>query len=266
MREYGQIQCAFWADPDTQSLSDQAKLLATYLLTGSHSNGIGCYRLPYGYVQADFGWTNQTVSKAFAELFEIGFCKRCEVADFVLIPKFLYWNPISNGNVAKARQREFESVPKKSLIHKDLAVAMIGFGQHFTEGFERVLKGYAEQDPTLPNPDPTPKESPDGDSSPESDDGPVNCPAEKIVEVYHEVLPELPKVKILDNGRRQKLRTRWRESPKHQDLDFWQAYFGAVRKSGFLMGEKKDWRADFDFLMRPQSFRKVIEGSYEDAG
>jgi len=73
MRTYGQIQCSFWSDPDFADLSDQAKLLATYLLTGTHSNGLGCYRLPNEYVIADLGWDSGyriegvcgTVSKGF---------------------------------------------------------------------------------------------------------------------------------------------------------------------------------------------------------
>jgi hypothetical protein len=166
MREYGQVQCSFWADSDIQSLSDQGKLLAAYLLTGPHSNGIGCYRLPYGYVQADFGWDAETVSKGFAELFEIGFCKRCESTDFVLIPKFIKWNPVANPNVAKSRQKEFEAIPKKASIYNELSHCLLAFGNHWANGFETLLKGYAEQDPdptrnqTRPGKDPTRKNAP----------------------------------------------------------------------------------------------------------
>lgn len=163
MREYGQIQCSFWTDPDIQSLSDQAKALACYLLTGPHSNGLGCYRLPDGYIVADFGWSSETVSKAFGELFAIGFAKRCERTQFVLLPKFLKWNPISNGNVATARIKEFETVPKKSDVFADLCSSLKRYGKHFPEGFENGFetpsKGYGKQEPTLPNPNKPRKES-----------------------------------------------------------------------------------------------------------
>lgn len=161
MREYGQIQCSFWTDPDIQSVSDQAKALACYLLTGPHSNGLGCYRLPDGYIQADFGWSAQTVSKAFGELFQIDFCERCESTYFVLIPKYLKWNPISNGNVASAREKEFRSVPSKASIYQRLAVNILEYGKHLQEGFknrlETLSEGYGKQDPTRP--DPTQKET-----------------------------------------------------------------------------------------------------------
>lgn len=152
MREYGQVQCAFWSDPDIASLSDDGRLLAIYLLTCSHSNGLGCYRLPDGYVQADLGWVPERVSKAFQELFEIGFSKRCKRSFFVLIPKFLKWNPIQNGNVAKARINEFRLVSENTEIFNELVAALLKYGNHWPKDFETLLKGYGKQDPIQPEP------------------------------------------------------------------------------------------------------------------
>ena len=61
MRIYGAVQVCFWANAETQYLSDQGKLLAIYLLTGPHSNMIGCFRLPDGYITEDLRWPNQSV-------------------------------------------------------------------------------------------------------------------------------------------------------------------------------------------------------------
>ena len=68
MREYGIIHTAYWSSIDVQAMTDTGKLLGAYLLTGPHSNGIGAYRLPDGYVMADLGWTTETLAKGFAEL------------------------------------------------------------------------------------------------------------------------------------------------------------------------------------------------------
>lgn len=48
MREYGSVQTQFWPDLALQNLSTHAKLLAVYLLTGPHTNMLGCFRLPTG--------------------------------------------------------------------------------------------------------------------------------------------------------------------------------------------------------------------------
>lgn len=156
MREYGQIQTCFWSNYDIQQLSDQAKLLATYLMTGPHSNGLGCYRLPDGYVQDDLIWPSETVSKRFGELFQIGFSKRCERTKFVFIPKFLFWNPIANPNVAKSRIKEFETVSKNFTYYRELCESIKQFGNHLPNGFinriETVCRTVSKQNPTLSNP------------------------------------------------------------------------------------------------------------------
>lgn len=157
MREYGQVQSAFWQSPDAQSWSDTGKLLALYLLTGPHANGVGCYRLPDGYVMADLGWSQERVSKGFDELSAKGFANRFD--GVVFIPNFLRWNRIANGNIAKARFAEFEALPKG--IAKSLAArAMLEFCTFLEPAHERVLEtvcetlpeGYANQNPTQPNP------------------------------------------------------------------------------------------------------------------
>ena len=56
MRDYGKVQSSFWTSADTCKLSDDGKLLSLYLLTGPHSNILGCFRLPIGYVSDDLGW------------------------------------------------------------------------------------------------------------------------------------------------------------------------------------------------------------------
>ena len=171
LREYGQIQSGYWTDPDIQSLSSDARLLGAYLLTGPHSNGLGCFRLPNGYVEEDLGWSPERVGKGFGELFEIGFSTRCGITGFVLIPKFIRWNPISNGNVAKARRKEFNLVPKKASIYSDLCLSLLEHGKYFGEQFETLLqtlaKPYTKQDP---DPDPT-QNLPRKDPEPENNKG-----------------------------------------------------------------------------------------------
>ena len=55
-RDYGQIQSAFWTHPKIRSVGPDAKLIAAYLLTSPHTNGLGCFYLPLGYVATDLGY------------------------------------------------------------------------------------------------------------------------------------------------------------------------------------------------------------------
>jgi hypothetical protein len=141
MREYGQIQCAFWQSQDAQQWTDAGKLLAAYLMTGPHSNGLGCYRCPDGYVMADLGWTQERVSEGFAELSRSGFAYRFE--GVVFIPGFLRWNKVANGNVAAARMAEFEALPKGEAKAR-VAGAIINYVKHLGNDYRTVLQTVSE--------------------------------------------------------------------------------------------------------------------------
>jgi len=88
------------------------------------------------------------------------------------------------------------------------------------------------------------------------------CPHQKIIDVYHKSLPELPPVKIWSDERKKQLRARWRMGAKYQTVEYWQSYFGYVRESPFLMGEKNGFTADLEWLVKKSNFIKVIEGKY----
>lgn len=101
------------------------------------------------------------------------------------------------------------------------------------------------------------------------------CPHQAIVDAYHEILPELPRVKIWEGQRKSHLQARWRETysrglyaTQADGLDYWRRYFRYVRKLDWLMGrctgrDGRSFRADLAWLVRPENFAKVVEGKYE---
>lgn len=96
-----------------------------------------------------------------------------------------------------------------------------------------------------------------------------DCPQQTIVDAYHEILPMLPRMRIWDDECQKFLRTRWREDPKRQTIDWWRQYFTYIRdRCPWLTGqvESRDGRAfyaDLEWLVRPKNFRKVVRGNYE---
>ena len=88
------------------------------------------------------------------------------------------------------------------------------------------------------------------------------CPHQEIISLYHEVLPELPPVKLWTPQRQAILRQRWVESPERQCMEWWREYFKKIRGSPFLMGKEKDFRADLEWIIRPKNMPKIIEGRY----
>ena len=102
------------------------------------------------------------------------------------------------------------------------------------------------------------------------------CPYDRIVTLYHEILPELPRVATLTSKRRSWITARWRSvcttekvASQADGLDLFRGYFSLVRKSPFLMGMKqpgkghsRTFKADLEWLMNESNFTKVVEGKY----
>lgn len=104
------------------------------------------------------------------------------------------------------------------------------------------------------------------------------CPVQKVVDLYHEVLPELPKVRLLNDGRRRSIQKLWkwvltskktdktaRATNAEEALAWIQQYFTIARGNDFLMGrtprtgEHVNWQCDLDFLLTDRGMKHVIE-------
>jgi hypothetical protein len=90
------------------------------------------------------------------------------------------------------------------------------------------------------------------------------CPHKEIVNIYHETLPSLTTVKEWTDQRQELLRTRWKEKPERQTVEWWKSFFEFVSKSDFLMGRVNKFKADLEWLVHPKNFVRVIEGKYHD--
>ena len=95
---------------------------------------------------------------------------------------------------------------------------------------------------------------------------------DQVVDLYHAMLPDLPRVAVRAAHRRTAFSNRAEKPvvlPNGKTLDpstltFWTNFFETVSRSDFLMGRAKSWHADFDFLISPRGFTGVIEGKYEN--
>ena len=88
------------------------------------------------------------------------------------------------------------------------------------------------------------------------------CPHLEIIKLYHEILPELQGViasRWVGSSRATNLQARWREDERHQDLEFWKAYFIGIRKSDWHMGRDGGWKADLGWLVNRTNFDKRVE-------
>lgn len=106
----------------------------------------------------------------------------------------------------------------------------------------------------------------------------VPCPYEKIIEQYHDKLPELPRVVIVSESRQRAMRKTWawalsstmsngkrRAETADQAVAWFGVYFERASHNDFLMGrttrsqEHAGWTCDFDFLLTERGMKHVIE-------
>lgn len=110
------------------------------------------------------------------------------------------------------------------------------------------------------------------------------CQAQAVIDVYHEVLPEMPKCRLHTQERIRAIQKAWtwvltstrddgsrRAETEEQALEWFRAYFEHARGNDFLMnrlprkGEHANWRCDFDFLLTDRGMKHVIEKTESSA-
>lgn len=89
-----------------------------------------------------------------------------------------------------------------------------------------------------------------------------DCPHQQIRDIYHEVLPECPRVNAMD-AIMPNLRTRWREKDAHQSLEFWRWYFGRCRDTFWFSGRNDRSPPGLMTMVRKKNFYGVINGDYD---
>ena len=110
------------------------------------------------------------------------------------------------------------------------------------------------------------------------------CPPAKVVDLYHEILPELPSVRLMTVARKKAISGFWKfvltskrsdGTPRATDaetaLAWIRAYFERARANDFLMGRgakapgHEGWTCSIDFLMSEKGRIQVIEKTKDAA-
>ena len=112
------------------------------------------------------------------------------------------------------------------------------------------------------------------------------CPFDEIVSVYHEVLPELPGVRVMKPGgpRHKAIQALWtwvltsersggarRATTSEEGISWLRNYFDRARSSDWIMGRTargaghENWEADIDYLCSENGMKRVIEKTKDTA-
>lgn len=94
-----------------------------------------------------------------------------------------------------------------------------------------------------------------------------HCPQQAIIDRYHRILPMGRQVRIWTSAREAKLRGRWREDAKRQNLEWWERLFSYIGESDFLTGKthtpgRQPFELDLEWIITPANLVKIVEGKY----
>lgn len=82
----------------------------------------------------------------------------------------------------------------------------------------------------------------------------------ETLELFHSVCNDLPKVKKITEKRKKSID----KIIKEHSLEVLQDVFTKVSKSDFLNGKKTNWIANFDWILIPNNFVKILEDNYKN--
>ena len=295
MARYRKIDPRIWNDAKFSSLSNDAKLLFLYLLTSPQTQMIGAVPMRAESVAAELGFDTKRYGIRYQELYKLGIAEYDD-RGLYWVKNFLKYNSPDNPKVVISWRECLDFLPECPLLKKliDSAKAhCISRGEQYVEAFQKgignsmaygIRNGMSykeqeqeqEQEISIPSKDgivetsvsvPQPSES----EKVEKTTNGIDCPYQKIVADYNEILgPFLGKCQKLTPTRQRNVQARWRDCMKDGDfqtqedgLAYFRRYFEYIKTCDFLMGNNnREWRADFDWIFKQQNYTKICEGKY----
>lgn len=98
---------------------------------------------------------------------------------------------------------------------------------------------------------------------------PTKCPVSEIIESYKRNAPSLVQPRLVPESVKKTISARWRESEKHQSIEFWDKFFAHCEATDFLAGRaepskpgQKPFRGSIEWVVNPSNFAKIINGNY----
>jgi hypothetical protein len=199
------------------------------------------------------------VDRAIQELMDAGYIEI--VGDEVVIPKYERWQETAK-RVNEKRRRTAERVRKHRTDEESNAV---------TDSVTDSVTGAATDAKRTPLPlvqsteyreESTEKRVQTTEEELSSASAAGEPDISGFVDDFHRLCPSLPAVRKFEKPR-QKRALRLVKELGYQGV---LAFFGRVEASDFLTGRAGKWKADFDWILKPEHVNRILEGSYDNRG
>lgn len=137
MSYYRRVDCRLWGDAKFRRLSEPARHLWLYLLTGPETTSLPGYLVggPGHFAEA-LAWKPERFHERFGELLRERMAKADWDARFVWLPNALKYNPPANWNGIKSWETQWDLIPECAL--------KVEAGQQLILFLERLGKPFAQ--------------------------------------------------------------------------------------------------------------------------
>lgn len=316
MRDYAKVIPKFWTGKTGKEIRKQgpeAVVVAMYLMTSPHSNMLGLYFQPTMYMAYETGLGMEGASKGLRSCIEAGFCSFDEASEMVWVHEMAAYQIADELKSTDKRsagvQKDYDALQDNPFLGAFFDRYATAFHLKNRRGMEAPSKPLRSQEqeqeqeqeqdkgpngPVGGTDQPGGEQKQQGENSPPlgdnaegeetaeegaaADAGLPRCSIEAVVELYHQHLQELPRVRLLNDKRRRAIRKVWRwvltskksdgsarATTAEEAVAWLTGYFRRASQNDFLMGrghrsaEHAGWQCDLDFLLTDKGMQHVIE-------
>lgn len=265
MARYRKVYVATWADDRFRRLSapqPNAQTLWFRLLTGPETANLpGLFVSGEAGLAEALGWPLKAFREAFTEVRTEGMAKADWTVRVVWVPKAIRYNEPESPNVVRSWRVPWSEIPDCDLKREAYGV-LRAYCEGKGEGFSKAFREACGHPLANPEPEPKPEPEPEQEKKTHAADAAavvVESP-DALLWAWNTHCRDLPKATALSSERRKHARARLRERP----LAEWVEIVKRIASSAFCRGGgPTGWKADFDWLLKPATALRVLEGKYD---
>lgn len=275
---YRNISPSFWTDSKVDDdFTPEDKYIFLYLLTNPHTNICGCYEISMKQICRETGYNSDTITRLLDRL-----SKQHDVIRYDVVTKevlVINWDRY-NWTMSEKLKKAVINVSKhiKNQKFKNYVIKKVESGSNIETDTETETVTDTEYRSQIQNTDTETETDTDTDVSipygygidtvsetevtkpAAADDEKV--PYKKIMELYNTICVHYPSIRDINGKRKQAVSARYKANP---DIETFRQLFEKAEQSKFLQGNNdRGFKADFDFMMSPSRFDRLLEGAYDD--
>jgi len=275
MAEYHNVKISIWSDSWFRRLTPTGKLLYMYLFTNPLVDINGVQVADIDLFALHTGIAKSAIEEILGAFESAD--KLIIDGDELLVVNFIKCQIYRNVSVEAKRIKDFQQIKSPKIKNKLIACYHSIFNTVSTgcqQGVDRVRQTETETETEIEKEIEIRNKTLYGEESvldSVTEDMKVDvakCPHKEIVALYHRILPKNPQVVKWDERRANKLRNRWKDDKRRQNLKWWENYFLYIADSPFLIGDAPNCKKRFDleWFLEPRNMLKILEGQYHAKG